>query len=267
MTLAVDRSDNAGRSAGRIDSLPRPHGRLPLDLHSPLPKKSEKAAHCEALGCGQWRERGDLRADPSCMSRRAGHARATVHRPGCALPTSERDRDQVHRRMLRWQHGQMTLFPLSLCVPLVSALITISSMIACGHGSAATTSAALPPAAVAPMSSVGTVALSITDDGRRDRVDATHARQWIAQLYYPITPAPVTGVYADDPVLLDLLVAEKYYFATEAQLRGWARKPAAAVAGAPPRTPAALPVVTISPGLGFARLNYAELAAALVARG
>ena len=77
----------------------------------------------------------------------------------------------------------------------------------------------------------------------------------------------MTGVYADDAVLLDVLVAEKYYFATEAQLRGWARKPAAAVAGAAPRTPAALPVVTISPGLGFARLNYAELAAALVARG
>src|SRR6185503_17651124 len=105
------------------------------------------------------------------------------------------------------------------------------------------------------------------DDARRDRVDGSRARQWIAQLYYPISPAPVTGVYADDAVLLDVLVAEKYYFATEAQLRGWARKPAAAVAGAAPRTPAALPVVTISPGLGFARLNYAELAAALVARG
>jgi len=117
------------------------------------------------------------------------------------------------------------------------------------------------------VSSVGTVALSITDDARRDRVDAGRPRAWVAQLYYPISPARVTGAYADDPVLLDLLVAEKYYFASEPQLRAWAQKPAAAVTGARPQTPAALPVVTISPGLGFARLNYAELAAALVARG
>jgi dienelactone hydrolase len=153
-------------------------------------------------------------------------------------------------------------------------LVCASLAVAAGMGSLSGCSQPAAPAAATPalpaggsMSSVGTVAITIVDDTRRDRVDAIRARTWIAQLFYPITPARVTGVYADDPVLLDLLIAEKYYLASEPQLRAWASKPAAAITGAPPWTPAALPIVTISPGLGFARLNYAELAAALVARG
>lgn len=120
---------------------------------------------------------------------------------------------------------------------------------------------------VGPISSVGTVTLEIEDSTRRDPVDATRSRQWMAQLYYPTSPAPVPDMYAGDPALLDALVAEDYYGASEAQLRSWARRPAPAIEGAAPATRAPLPMVTLSPGLGFARLNYAELAAALVGRG
>ena len=116
-------------------------------------------------------------------------------------------------------------------------------------------------------SSVGTVTLTIVDASRHDPVDPRLAREWLAQIYYPIDPAPVTGVYADDPVLLDALVARNYYSASEAHLRSWAKKPAVAIADAKPARSAPLPLVTLSPGLGFARLNYAEIAAALVARG
>src|SRR5689334_1635497 len=88
----------------------------------------------------------------------------------------------------------------------------LGSMAACGHPASPAPTTASPPTVDGPMSSVGTVAMSIVDDTRRDRVDATRPRAWVAQLFYPIAPARVTGVYAEDPVLLDLLVAEKYYF-------------------------------------------------------
>src|SRR5262245_38612513 len=103
--------------------------------------------------------------------------------------------------------------------PVVSVIAAVLGPTAgCGHSASPASTTASPPAAEGPMSSVGTVALSIVDDARRDRVDAGRPRAWIAQLYYPIAPARVTGVYADDPVLLDLLIAEKYYFASEPQL-------------------------------------------------
>lgn len=116
-------------------------------------------------------------------------------------------------------------------------------------------------------SSVGTGTLLVVDDSRHDPVDDSRAREWLVQLYYPINPTPVTGAYADDPKLLDALVAREYYFASEAQLRSWARKPAAAVVDGKPARSSPRPLVTLSPGLGFARLNYAEIAVALVTRG
>jgi predicted dienelactone hydrolase len=134
---------------------------------------------------------------------------------------------------------------------------------ACTHVPPATSQSDEPNAT----SSVGTVTLVVVDDTRRDPVDAARAREWLVQLYYPIHPTPVAGAYADDPVLLDALVAREYYFASEAQLRSWAKKPAAAVVGAKPARAAPRPLVTLSLGLGFARLNYAEIAAALVTRG
>jgi hypothetical protein len=118
---------------------------------------------------------------------------------------------------------------------------------------------------LAPMVSVGTATLTVTDPARRGPVDASRPRTWIVQVYYPSEPTPVVDVYAGDPALVDALVASHYYDAGEAELRGWASRPAFAATGAKPAASGSL--VTLSPGLGFARLNYAELASHLVARG
>jgi dienelactone hydrolase len=126
---------------------------------------------------------------------------------------------------------------------------------------------AAPPVAPRPQTSVGTVTLDIVDPSRRDRIAADHPREWLVQLYYPAVATPITASYADDPALLEALVQDHYYFASDAQLRAWAHRPAIAAERAAPVSQAKLPLVTISPGLGFARLNYAELAAAIVARG
>ncbi|MEO7917958.1 MAG: hypothetical protein ABIT01_00720 [Thermoanaerobaculia bacterium] len=148
--------------------------------------------------------------------------------------------------------------------PVTASLLTALG-IACLAGIAR--GDARRPASSPVRSSVGTITFSVVDAARPDPVEGGRPREWLAQVFYPIAPAKVKGVYAADKVLLELLVAEKYYFATEPQLRGWGVKPAAAIEGARPKTPLPLPIVTISPGLGFARLNYAELAAALVGRG
>lgn len=123
------------------------------------------------------------------------------------------------------------------------------------------------PVAPAPALVVGTLTYTLVDPARRDPLDDTRARTWMVQLYYPSQPTPPRGTYADDPALVDALVAAEYYGATAAELRSWLAKPAFAVAGAVPAPHAPWPVITISPGLSFARLNYAELAAHLVARG
>ncbi|HEY1550373.1 MAG TPA: hypothetical protein VGG28_21245 [Kofleriaceae bacterium] len=114
---------------------------------------------------------------------------------------------------------------------------------------------------------VGTVSFAIADASRRDPVDASRPRTWIVQLYYPSEPTPSTGSYADDPALVDALVAEHYYDAGERTLRSWQTKPAFAATNARVAAARALPLVTLSPGAGFARLNYAELASHLALRG
>jgi dienelactone hydrolase len=130
--------------------------------------------------------------------------------------------------------------------------------------------ATVPPSPVAPTPPsvrVGTTSYVIEDASRRDPVDSSRPRTWIVQLYYPSEPAAPAGVYADDPAIVDELVKEQYYGATEAELRSWSTKPAFAIAHARPSARQPLPLVTLSPGLGFARFNYAELASHLVARG
>jgi len=126
-------------------------------------------------------------------------------------------------------------------------------------------STAASPAPV--RSDVGTAALLVTDASRRDFRDPARARQWLVQVFYPAVPTPVSGHYADDPVLLDALVRDNYYEVGEAGLRAWASAPAVAVEQARPASAKSWPVVTLSPGQGFARLSYAHLAAALVHRG
>ena len=123
-------------------------------------------------------------------------------------------------------------------------------------------------AAPAPVrSDVGTTTLRVTDASRRDLRDPAQPRQWLVQVFYPSVPTPVSGHYADDPVLLDALVRDNYYEVGEAGLRAWASAPAVAVEQARPASAKPWPVVTLSPGQGFARLSYAHLAAALVHRG
>lgn len=89
----------------------------------------------------------------------------------------------------------------------------------------------------------------------------------MVQVFYPSRPSVVAATYADDPALLEELIRENYYDTGEAVLRSWARLPAVAAERAIPASSARLPVVTLSPGLGFARLSYAHIAAALTRRG
>ncbi len=121
--------------------------------------------------------------------------------------------------------------------------------------------------AASTQSDVGTVTVLLTDASRHDLRDPARPRQWLAQLFYPAVPTPVQQHYANDPVLLDALVQDNYYDVGEAGLRGWARAPAAAAELAAPMRDQPWPVITLSPGLGFARLSYAHLATALVHRG
>jgi dienelactone hydrolase len=133
--------------------------------------------------------------------------------------------------------------------------------------SAAATAPSHPVAPASPKISVGTTSYTIEDASRRDPVDTARPRSWVVQLYYPSEPTAPAGVYADDPVIIDELVKQQYYGASEAELRSWSTKPAFAVANAKVAANRPLPLVTLSPGLGFARLNYAELASHLVVRG
>jgi dienelactone hydrolase len=126
---------------------------------------------------------------------------------------------------------------------------------------------AAPPRAPEPTVEVGTVTYTLVDRARMDPVVPTKPRAWIVQLYYPSERTPLHDHYADDRVLVAALVAEQYYGATPAELNGWLAKPAFAETGARPKAHGKWPVITLSPGLAFARLNYAELATHLVARG
>ena len=117
------------------------------------------------------------------------------------------------------------------------------------------------------LSSVGERSFAMIDPSRPDPLDGARRRQWMVQLFYPTTARPVTTPYAADPVFLEALVAQGYYDTPAGMLRSWATLPAPAAPDAPPLTPRPLPLILLSPGSGFARLSYSELAARLVARG
>jgi dienelactone hydrolase len=117
------------------------------------------------------------------------------------------------------------------------------------------------------LSDVGTVSFEVVDESRRDPLASALPRAWMVQVFYPSHPSVVAAPYLDDPALLEELIRGNYYETGEAVLRSWARLPAVAGARARPATSARLPVVTLAPGLGFARLSYAHLAAALTHRG
>ncbi len=116
-------------------------------------------------------------------------------------------------------------------------------------------------------SAVGSHEFLLTDASRPDPLDGSHRRQWLVELLYPATLQRVTTGYAADPVLLNALVAEDYYDTPTGELRSWAQRPAPAVRDARPLTPRPLPLILLSPGSGFARLSYTELASRLVALG
>ena len=117
------------------------------------------------------------------------------------------------------------------------------------------------------LSDVGTVSFELVDASRSDPLESGLPRQWMVQVFYPSRPSVVVSTYVDDPALLEELIRENYYDTGEAVLRSWARLPAVATERAIPASSTRLPVVTISPGLGFARLSYAHIAAALTRRG
>jgi len=147
----------------------------------------------------------------------------------------------------------------------LARIVAVTAAVVAGGAAACSAPSRSGPAANTVR--VGTATYTLEDASRRDPVDAARSRAWIVQLYYPSVPTAVTGVYADDPEIVAAMIAGQYYGASEAELRGWTRRPAVAVDHAAPATTAPLPLVTLSPGLGFARLNYAELAAHLVTRG
>lgn len=117
------------------------------------------------------------------------------------------------------------------------------------------------------LSGVGTVSFELVDTSRSDPLESALPREWMVQVFYPARPSMVAATYADDPALLEELIRESYYDTAEPVLRSWARLPAVAAERANPASSARLPVVTLSPGLGFARLSYAHIAAALTHRG
>jgi len=117
------------------------------------------------------------------------------------------------------------------------------------------------------LSDVGTVSFELVDASRNDPLESAQPREWMVQVFYPSRPSVVASTYVDDPALLEELIRENYYDTGEAALRSWARLPAVATERAIPASSARLPVVTLSPGLGFARLSYAHIAAALTHRG
>lgn len=104
--------------------------------------------------------------------------------------------------------------------------------------------------------------LVVTDTGRPDLLDSTTPRQW--NVFISPAAAKRTG-YADDPALIDAMIADGYYDQQPAQLRAWLRRP---VSGAVRRAASGMrPLILLLPGQGVAAFNYTILAQHLNAHG
>jgi dienelactone hydrolase len=114
---------------------------------------------------------------------------------------------------------------------------------------------------------VGMRSFLVTDAARRDSIAPKYPRQWMVDVYYPAVPGKaVPAPYLSDAVLAEHLAAGDYYGQPAAAVRAWQHRPGPAIADAV-QSAGAPPLITIAPGLGIARANYAYLAAALVQRG
>jgi dienelactone hydrolase len=115
---------------------------------------------------------------------------------------------------------------------------------------------------------IGMTSFVVTDAARRDTLKPGLPRAWTVDAYYPTDArAAHASPYLADQVVLDKLVAAKYYDQPQSALRTWAARPSPAIPGAPQHRGARLPLIVVLPGSGVARANYAILAAHLVRRG
>ncbi|MCS6627630.1 hypothetical protein N0B44_32480 [Roseibacterium beibuensis] len=113
---------------------------------------------------------------------------------------------------------------------------------------------------------IGRTGIVVSDPDRRDPVQGT-TRSWAVDVYYPAEPeSGREEVYAPDSGLVGRLVREGYYDVSPEALSAWMTRPGPTRAEAEP-LPGPWPLITLSPGMGIARLNYGLLASRIASQG
>ena len=117
---------------------------------------------------------------------------------------------------------------------------------------------------------VGTSTAFLVDSSRTDPVASKRfgGRAIPVQLWYPAA-SPTTGAvaaYVPDSGLLPALISNQYYGVDSSLLAAWARIDTRAIRDAGIRA-GSHPLVTLSPGLGVARINYTSFALELASYG
>jgi len=113
---------------------------------------------------------------------------------------------------------------------------------------------------------IGRTGIIVSDPDRRDPVQGT-TRSWAVDVYYPTKPrSGREEAYAPDADLVGRLVREGYYDVDPEALSAWMTRPGPARGEAEP-LPGSWPLITLSPGMGIARLNYGLLASRIASEG
>lgn len=124
------------------------------------------------------------------------------------------------------------------------------------------------PAALAQdaHAAIGRTEIVVIDPDRRDPVQET-TRSWAVDVYYPAQPGSGRAeVYAPDSALIGRLVRKGYYDVSPETLTAWTSLTGPARGEATP-LPGPWPLITLSPGMGVARLNYGLLASRIASEG